>query len=600
MFGGGAVNLANLRAKLSLDNKEYEAGLNRSKQITGKIALGLITAFAGVSAAIAKIIKDTTVFASEMRAFAKATNLPVEELEELSYAAIQEHASMETLTRGFKNLTIRMDMAGKGMQTYIEYFDALGLQYKNSDGTLRNVKDVFLDLSDAISHSKLTTEQQAAAIQLLGSRAGQELLPMLRKGKQWFKEMADEAERVGYVIKKEDIEALKRFDDKMLALKTSVNAAKREFALGLLPALNFFTDEMKKAEGGSEDFRDTLKEVGNWVGKFSVFLADTIRLVRAAMAKQIEYTALAFEKLLSPLVFLPGKAGEAMRNLRDSMKALKEGANEQATALMSAESWMSKFEKSLKETKKSADGASGSPKGEFPGGGINGLNDELKKLLEKPEFKFKFTWEMSEEELNQITPAMQEHIDFINKNYPIKPFEDEGIKKMRDAAALIGDIGKEHTDLERIIEENAESAGELFGTYIKEGGNALAMLKKLIGQQIRLNLLSKFGWQGQFLGGLMQVFGFQEGGVVPRNMPLLNMAVMNENPRRPETAFRTPKGDTAVIPWDKLPQMVKVETYVTNANPDTQVRTLIKANPDAMDELWRHGVYPAMRRDGFR
>jgi hypothetical protein len=83
-------------------------------------------------------------------------------------------------------------------------------------------------------------------------------------------------------------------------------------------------------------------------------------------------------------------------------------------------------------------------------------------------------------------------------------------------------------------------------------------------------------------------------------MPVLNMATYNENPKRPETAFGLPGGDKAVVPWDKMPQMVKVETYVTNANPDTQVRSLVKANQEAMDEFWRYGVYPAMVRDNQR
>ena len=145
-------------------------------------------------------------------------------------------------------------------------------------------------------------------------------------------------------------------------------------------------------------------------------------------------------------------------------------------------------------------------------------------------------------------------------------------------------------------EEVAEALGEMMGTFVQSGGSALAILKKIIGQQIRLKYLSKLGIGGELLSGFMQVFGFQEGGIIPKGMPILNMAMYNENPKRPEAAFKTPRGDTAVVPWDKI----KVENYVSNANPNTQIRTLIKADPDAMNELWRSGIRPAMIRDDRR
>ncbi len=149
-------------------------------------------------------------------------------------------------------------------------------------------------------------------------------------------------------------------------------------------------------------------------------------------------------------------------------------------------------------------------------------------------------------------------------------------------------------------EQAAEQVGELLGTFTKEGMNAFAILKKIVGQQIRLRVLSKMGIGGSLLGGIMQVFGFQEGGVIPKGMPVLNMAMYNENPKRPETAFRTSSGDTAVIPWDKMPQMVKVEIHGVKIDANDQVRALVRANPDAMDEFFRAGIQPAMLRNNQR
>jgi TP901 family phage tail tape measure protein len=222
---------------------------------------------------------------------------------------------------------------------------------------------------------------------------------------------------------------------------------------------------------------------------------------------------------------------------------------------------------------------------------------------------------------------LNEEADKTNKIYenwsqgkPVGPFPEvkaltEAEKMRKEAADALyetltsipadyvfpSDEVKDSTKELRAFEVAANAAGTAIGMMFQKGvdmGQRMRQIIKSAAATIAQILIPGAG--GQFAGGLIQALPFQSGGFVPKRMPLVNVATFNENPNRPETAFELPGGGKSVFPWDKLPQMVKAEVYVTNANPDTQVRTIMKANPEVMNELWHIGIRPAMLRDNQR
>jgi len=239
--------IGEIYGEIKLKNQQFNTGLAQSQSKlkvfgnTAKIAFTAITV-AGIAAgaALIKMTKDTVRYANEVRKASLATGVAVEQFQELAYAAKQEHADVGALEKGLGNLTIRLGYAGDELETYLRYFRALGIEYKNQDGTLRNTIDVFYDIADKAHKGALSTEELAAITQLFGARAGRVLIPMLRKGSDWFKKMAQEGHTLGIVMLEEDVEAVKKFDDSMTRLKESFNAAKRMMVMALLPSLQEF------------------------------------------------------------------------------------------------------------------------------------------------------------------------------------------------------------------------------------------------------------------------------------------------------------------------------------------------------------------------
>ncbi|MCK4321316.1 phage tail tape measure protein, partial [candidate division WOR-3 bacterium] len=171
---------------------------------------------------------------------AKVTGLTTTEIQKLRYAADQEHASIQALEKGIMNLNVRLGYAGDEMASYTRYFEALGIAYRNTQGSLRSAYDVFGDLFDVMSKGKLTTEETAAVMQLLGARSAKELIPMLKKGKEWFQKMGDEAEQLGIVLDEDVIRLIKETDDNITKLKGSLRGFTYVLGEMTVPWLNDF------------------------------------------------------------------------------------------------------------------------------------------------------------------------------------------------------------------------------------------------------------------------------------------------------------------------------------------------------------------------
>ncbi|GAG89223.1 unnamed protein product, partial [marine sediment metagenome] len=93
---------------------------------------------------------------------------------------------------------------------------------------------------DVMSKGKLTTEETAAVMQLLGARSAKELIPMLKKGKEWFQKMGDEAEQLGIVLDEDVIRLIKETDDNITKLKGSLRGFTYVLGEMTVPWLNDF------------------------------------------------------------------------------------------------------------------------------------------------------------------------------------------------------------------------------------------------------------------------------------------------------------------------------------------------------------------------
>lgn len=208
---------------------------------TMKIAGGVIVGAVGL------MIRSSVAYGVQIDKMVKQTGISSKSLSKMAYAAEQEHASIEMLSKALLNLSRVMYDAGiTATNEYAIAFEKMGIEIKDVEtGALRPIEDVFADVAEAMRIATNDTERAAISQKLFG-RSGKELIPMLRLGRDAIRDLYEEAEEFGIVLDDKARKAAKRFDDSMTSLKASLKGVGLAVTSDLLPSLQNATDTMTR------------------------------------------------------------------------------------------------------------------------------------------------------------------------------------------------------------------------------------------------------------------------------------------------------------------------------------------------------------------
>jgi len=250
---------------VNADTKRAVSGLGAVGARIGGIAkgvakLGAGAAIAGLAAfgtGLRSIAKDSITLGVEMDKVLKLTGISEKALAGLRVAAIQEHASFQTLASGLKFLSRAMEEAKNETELYEDAFKDLKIDPATvADRPLINV---FRNVADEIRKMESPTKRIQVAMDLFG-RSGAEMVPLLSLGGQFLRDMEREAVKAGLVI--EGIAGKSKIiDDNFTTLKLKIEGLK-------LQAFAGFADELLKATDAfnSLDFVKMGKDIGAGVG----------------------------------------------------------------------------------------------------------------------------------------------------------------------------------------------------------------------------------------------------------------------------------------------------------------------------------------------
>lgn len=219
----------------STGKKMEKFGKNLQKTggaFTKAITVPAIAAVGGLAAVAVSAGKA----ADELITTSNKTGLSTTALQELEYAARFVDVEVETMTDSMFRLTKNMDQARKGTGKQAEAFKKLNVRITNTDGSLRDSKDVWAETIDALGAVANESERDAMAYQLFG-RSAQELNPLIKAGGKELKRLGQEAKDLGIVMGEDHVTALGKFDDSMQKLQASLLGAKNQLAVALTPAL---------------------------------------------------------------------------------------------------------------------------------------------------------------------------------------------------------------------------------------------------------------------------------------------------------------------------------------------------------------------------
>lgn len=203
---------------------------------TAAVAMAAVTAAAAAAVTAGyDMAKSAGQYADNMLTLSSQTGVAQESLQKWAYTSNFIDTSVDTMTGSMSRMIRVMGDAASGNEGAAEKFASLGVSITDANGQLRNSEDTFWDVIDALGEIGNPTERDAAAMAIFGKSA-QELNPLIEAGSKAYREMGEEAERLGTVFSDEEMATLGGFDDTMQRATATTEGLKNAIGLALVPA----------------------------------------------------------------------------------------------------------------------------------------------------------------------------------------------------------------------------------------------------------------------------------------------------------------------------------------------------------------------------
>lgn len=228
---------------------------------------GISTVAAGAAAGMLGMAASAASTADDLLTMSNVTGFSVEELQKLQYASSFIDVSYETMTGSIQKLT-------KNMANGSDAFEKLGVVIHNSDGTMRNAKDVWYDAIKALGGISNETERDAVSMELFGKSA-MEMAGIVDDGGEALISLGEDAEATGNILSGEAVESAVAFNDQIDELKAKASQAFLEagasLANTLVPALEKLVEVVTQV----------LSWFGNLDGSTQALILSVLALVAA-------------------------------------------------------------------------------------------------------------------------------------------------------------------------------------------------------------------------------------------------------------------------------------------------------------------------------
>lgn len=333
-IGGFTAPLDKAARDLDRQTKSMEkslGGLSSSLKIIGAGIGGFLTGFFSEKLFSAAVngFRNIVDSMDELSKSAQKVGLTTEELSKLAYAGDLADVSLETLTSSLGKLTKAQAAALDTSSKTAEVFDALGIAVKNADGSLRSSSAVLADFAQRFQELGGSPEAVAAGFQIFG-RSFQELIPLLKDGRQGIEDAGNELQRFGGVISTEAGQAAEEFNDNLTRLKTQFSAIFAQVAQQLLPTLVQLSEDLGQMAKSGDLARNatTLLNAALEIGVGILNLYN----------KAVDNTSIAIEQAIksyegwTEITRNIGSLGFASGSVVDGINKIRDATNEAADA----------------------------------------------------------------------------------------------------------------------------------------------------------------------------------------------------------------------------------------------------------------------------
>ncbi len=229
------------------------------KAMFAAAAIGGIAAFAKSSIdaadALGKLEVRTGIAAAKLQSYVNAGKLA--------------DVSQKQLATGLKTLARTQLEAADGVATYADAYNKLGIDVKNTDGTIKKSDQLLGEIADAFATLPDGPEKTAIALDIFG-KSGADMITMLNGGKAALEEF-------NYQLSDKFAQNAEYYNDQVTKLGFKFEGFRMQLIDALLPALNAITESFATLFEAGVDFDPLFKIIA---GSIRVVAAVTFSLIK--------------------------------------------------------------------------------------------------------------------------------------------------------------------------------------------------------------------------------------------------------------------------------------------------------------------------------
>ncbi len=272
--GGVAIEISGDPRKMNhtldeMDKKSRDAGKKAGQSLASSYEEGfsrLRFAIAGIVTGIVATIARITTSLKQTADRAQSLGVTVEAMSRLEYASRVTGASVQDLNVAMVTLSRRMverDQLSEG----VRIFSALGVSVTDTTGRLKSADRMLAEVADRFARMGDGIQKTELAVRLFGE-GGTRLIPLLNRGSQGMRELAQESDNAGNTLSQKSAVAVTKFMEAVDRVTARVMGWAKGVVVDLLPALTFLANDLgtnqkkvQEAERSWSAFNTTMRVI---------------------------------------------------------------------------------------------------------------------------------------------------------------------------------------------------------------------------------------------------------------------------------------------------------------------------------------------------
>lgn len=221
--------------------KEFNQALSQFSNLANKTKysiIGLIGTFTGLTGLSVSVAKDITALDD----LAKQIGMTAKDLQELDLVAQQSGLEVGYLAKSFTKLNNDINKVNFSSTLTAKEITKLGVSVYNTNGKLRDSKDIYYEVAKKINRIDDVSKQAAISQKIFGTSNLALVNTLSLTGEEYAKQKA-EILKISYVVDSKGIKSTQNFNKSWSQFKIIISGVKQELSVKFMP---IFTDMVNK------------------------------------------------------------------------------------------------------------------------------------------------------------------------------------------------------------------------------------------------------------------------------------------------------------------------------------------------------------------